>query len=261
MSSEATSELRSQFEKAFHRSLHVKDKKAKSKAAHRKTASQTQTHSATEFSLDDTMINCFSTLSPKCRDEELEDLVYFVLDLYQFHGVPIAIAEVDIDQLVVDLRTILEEYSAKRSKHNRTLPHPEDEHLFLVLDKNVQGLPWESIPILRGRSVSRIPGIQFLHDRLAFAKLKREAAGQHHEPQDGAYIDVKSGYYVLNPSGDLGRTEDRFRDWAKDMKSSGWDGVTGKPVSEQQFVNALKTRDLVVYVLIFRLLKIILRHL
>lgn len=204
------------------------------------------TNSATEFSLDDTMVNCFSTLSPKCRDEELEDLVYFVLDLYQFHGVPVAIAEVDIDQLVVDLRTVLEEYSSKRSQQNKSSPLSEDEHLFLVLDKNVQGIPWENIPILRGRSVSRIPGVQFLHDRLTFAKMKREASGQQHEPRDGACINAKSGYYILNPSGDLGRTEERFRDWAKDMKFAGWDGVAGKPVSEQQFVNALKTRDLVV---------------
>ncbi|KAH9478241.1 Separin [Psilocybe cubensis] len=247
ISPETTSELRNQFEKAFYRSLHVKEKKPKSKTAHRKTASQTPNISATDFTLDDTMINCFSTLSPKCRDEELEDLIYFVLDLYQFHGVPVAIAEVDIDQLVVDLRTVLEDHSSKKNRQNKPGRSPEDEHLFLVLDKNVQGLPWENIPILRGRSVSRIPGVQFLYDRLAFAKMKREANGQSYEADNGACIDPKNGYYVLNPSGDLGRTEERFRDWAKDMKFSGWDGVAGKPVSEQQFVNALKTRDIVVY--------------
>ena len=67
--------------------------------------------SASQVMLDDAMIECFSTLSPKCRDEELEDLVYFILDfkLYQFHGVPVAIAEVDIDQVVVDLRGYYEQ--------------------------------------------------------------------------------------------------------------------------------------------------------
>jgi len=209
--------------------------------------------------LDDAMIECFSTLSAKCRDEELEDLVYFVLDLYQFHGVPVAIAEVDIDQVVVDLRTVLEETCMKKAKEKNfstrvisgsTEPSstPSDEHLFLVLDKNVQGLPWESMPILRGRSVSRIPGVDFLHDRVAFAKIKREARGQIHKPEDGATVDASSGYYILNPSGDLGRTEDRFRDWSKDMRKMGWDGVVGRPVSEQEFVNALRTRDLVVCV-------------
>ena len=234
----------------------MKDKKPKPRI-HKKNVSQTP--SPSHVMLDDAMIECFSTLSAKCRDEELEDLVYFVLDLYQFHGVPVAIAEVDIDQVVVDLRTVLEETCMKKAKEKNfstrvisgsTEPSstPSDEHLFLVLDKNVQGLPWESMPILRGRSVSRIPGVDFLHDRVAFAKLKREARGQIHKPEDGAAVDASSGYYILNPSGDLGRTEDRFRDWSKDMRKMGWDGVVGRPVSEQEFVNALRTRDLVVCV-------------
>lgn len=162
---------------------------------------------------------------------------------------PIAIAEVDIDQVVVDLRMMLEEYNAKttkRTKYSRTTSKAVDEHLFLVLDKNVQGLPWESLPILRGRSISRVPGVQFLLDRLSFAKCKRESVGQPHDPRFGAAIDPRKGYYILNPSKDLGKTEERFRDWAQDMKKAGWGGVIGQALSEQQFINALETQDLVV---------------
>lgn len=241
---QAIADFRAQFESLFHRALHVKDKKVRTKgSAHKKSSSQSQTTLPSQFTLDDEILKCFSTLSPKCQDEELEDLVYFVLDLYQFHGVPIAIAEVDITQLVVDLRGVLEEQTNKRMKQPIA---STDEHLFLVLDKNVQGLPWESIPILRGRSVSRIPGVQFLQDRLAFAKWKRETAQKPFNPQDGAIINPRNGYYILNPSGDLGRTEERFRGWVQGMKASGWDGVIGKQLTEQQFINALKTRDLVV---------------
>ncbi|KAJ3501675.1 hypothetical protein NLJ89_g9230 [Agrocybe chaxingu] len=250
ITAEDVSELRGQFEKVFYRALHVKDKKMKRTPAHKKSTSQPQTYLPTQFTLDDAMVKRFSTLSPKCRDEELEDLIYFVLDLYQFHGVPIAIAEVDIDQVVVDLRTVLEEHSARRTKHpksSKVPPKSSDEHLFLVLDKNVQGLPWESLPILRGRSVSRIPGVQFLHDRLAFAKCKRGSTAGTVETSEGAVVNPRKGYYILNPSGDLGRTEERFRDWANGMKKVGWEGTIGKPVSEQQFVNALKSNDLVVY--------------
>ena len=225
--------------------------KPPTRKSHKKSVSQTP--SASQVMLDDAMIECFSTLSPKCRDEELEDLVYFILDLYQFHGVPVAIAEVDIDQVLLDLRAVLEEHSMKRAKEKNAkgsaeLSTPSDEHFFLVLDKNIQGLPWESMPILRGRSVSRIPGGDFLHDRIAFAKLKREARGQIHRSEDGAVVDASSGYYILNPSGDLGRTEDRFREWSKDMRKMGWDGVIGRSMSELEFVNALRTRDLVVCV-------------
>lgn len=47
--------------------------------------------------LDDTLLRTFAALSSKCKDEEVEDLVYFILDIYQFHGVQVALAELDID--------------------------------------------------------------------------------------------------------------------------------------------------------------------
>jgi separase len=55
---------------------------------------------------DDAVLESFSTPSPKRRDKELEDLEYFILDLYQFYGVPVAITEVDIVQVVVDFRPL-----------------------------------------------------------------------------------------------------------------------------------------------------------
>ena len=52
--------------------------------------------------LDDSILKCFSSLSPKCRDEELEDLAYFVLDLFQLHGAQVASSEIDVDQVRSD---------------------------------------------------------------------------------------------------------------------------------------------------------------
>ncbi|KAG5639575.1 hypothetical protein H0H81_012246 [Sphagnurus paluster] len=213
---------------------------------HKKTVSQSQTQILGRVTFDDAFLECFSTLSPKCRDEELEDLVYFVLDLYQFHGVPVAIAEVDIIQAVIDLRAVLEDHAQKLSR--RKIVKNNDEHLFLVLDKNLQGLPWESIPILRGRSISRIPSVDFLHDRMLFAKYRQQGVSSGKAmPLKGAIVDPRKGYYILNPSGDLGRTQDRFKGWVDEMEKAGWDGITGHPPSEQQFLNALGSKDLVVY--------------
>ncbi|KAJ2933762.1 hypothetical protein H1R20_g3330, partial [Candolleomyces eurysporus] len=263
LTSEQMEELRAGFEKVFQRSLQVKDKKPKPRGGHKKAGSQSQAPS--QVYLDDAMLRCFSTLSPKCREEELEDLLYFILDLYQFHGVPVVTAEVDAMQTVLDLRTVLEEHNgrllkAKKEKEKRQrLGHRsapvesgDEEHVFLVLNKNVQGLPWESLPILRGRSVSRIPCIDFLHDRIAFAALKRqqlslEGKGKGKEEDGTAIVNPRNGYYILNPSGDLTKTEGRFQGWVDDMRKLGWDGVAGKPVTEQQFSQALKERDLVVY--------------
>jgi separase len=47
--------------------------------------------------LDDSIVECFSTLSSKSKDQELEDLVYFILDLHQFNGIGVALAEIDIE--------------------------------------------------------------------------------------------------------------------------------------------------------------------
>jgi separase len=224
-------DMRTRLDKVFKRSLHSQERKQK-----------------TKIRLDDNLLECFSTLSPKCRDEELEDLVYFILDLYQFHGVPVAISEVDVDQVVVDLRTALEEHAVKA--RGKVAPG-EDSHMFLVLDKNVQGIPWESIPILRGQSVSRIPSMDFLVDRLEFVKWQKGASGRGSEGDreentmiDRAVVNPRSTYYVLNPSGDLKGTEGRFS-WLKEMNSFGWEGTIGRPPSEQQFLDALSRKDLV----------------
>lgn len=191
--------------------------------------------------LDDSLLECFISLSPKCRSEELEDLIYFVLDLYQFSGVSIAIAEVDIDQATIDLRTVLEELAVFSQGLIKPIP---DNHMFLVLDKNIQGLPWESIPILRGESVSRIPDVRFLLDRLDLADFER--GGKNKGPSvDRARVDPRKTFFVLNPAGDLTGTEGRFNEWLKEMKGAGWRGLTCQAPSEQQFLNALQTQDLV----------------
>ncbi|KDQ52064.1 hypothetical protein JAAARDRAFT_40451 [Jaapia argillacea MUCL 33604] len=237
----------------------------------RPSTSRTNTYShptsshPTTFSFSPTLLECFLSLPPKCRDEELEDFVYFILDGYQFCGVQVAIAEVDVDMVGVDLRGLLEEVSFLRSKAPSSEAKEggagEDGHVFLVLDKNVQGIPWESIPVLRGRSVSRIPGVEFLVDRLEFARMQRRGAGSklgdtpkksastqgEEEVVDRGVVDPRNAYYVLNPSGDLKGTEKRFKDWVKDMKKVGWDGVIGRAPSEQEMVDALGKRDLVIY--------------
>lgn len=199
-----------------------------------------------KLKFDACFIECFASLAADCRDEELEDFVYFVLDLYHFHGIPIALAEVDIDQFSVDLRTALEEHHSKIK--GRIRPHT-DSHLFLVLDKNVQGIPWESIPILRGRSVSRIPNASFLTDRMQFIRGDDATSPLKSSlpltAPDCIQIDPANAYFVLNPGGDLTATEERFADWAKGMKAVGWEGIVGQKPSEQQMLNALSQKDLV----------------
>ncbi|KAG1731550.1 peptidase family C50-domain-containing protein [Suillus lakei] len=227
ISADLTANLRARLEKVFKRILPPPDKKQK----------QTPR-------LSDVLLNCFSSLSPKCREEELEDLLFFILDLYTFHGIPVAIADIDVDQVTVDLRCALEEHAAFKNKRGNVNSAPVDDlHTFLVLDHNVQGVPWESIPVLRGQSVSRIPSVSFLLDRVRLASIENRSEGV----VDRISVDPRKTFFVLNPSGDLKGTEGRFKPWLEQMRSVGWEGIIGRPPSEQQFLDALERKDLVVY--------------
>lgn len=45
------------------------------------------------------IINCITGLSSKSRDEEIEDLIYFILDQYQLSGHLVFLADIDIDEV------------------------------------------------------------------------------------------------------------------------------------------------------------------
>jgi len=121
----------------------------------------------------------------------------------------------------------------------------EDEHMFLVLDRRLQGIPWESIPILRGRPVSRIPSASFLLDRLHLASVSDRMPGpMKDEVIDRISVDPTKVYYLLNPEGDLKRTEDTFARWLKSMGKVGWAGIIGRRPAEFELKEALNRRDL-----------------
>lgn len=123
-----------------------------------------------------------------------------------------------------------------------TLPSTQtSEHLFLALDKNVSGFPWESIPILRGRPISRIPSLPFLLDQVSM--------GRHLAPSDPAgnrVVDARKVFYILTPSNDLARTQAHFEPWVSQMVAkAGWRGIVGRPPTELEMIAALKENDLV----------------
>lgn len=124
--------------------------------------------------------------------------------------------------------------------------------MFLVLDKNVQRIPWESLPVLRGQSVSRIPSTSFLVDRI---QLARHRLSLPFEPPknskdddvavDRVQVDPRRVRYVLNPKGDLKHTEKQFGPWLKRMKKeAGWDGIIGRKPSEEEMARSLEGSDL-----------------
>lgn len=199
------------------------------------TAGGSDARQAARVRLNDTLLACFATLSSKCRDEEVEDLVYFVLDLYQFHGIAVALAELDFDQMGVDVKAALADLERATGT-----PPASDEHLLLALDKNVQGFPWESIPILRGRAVSRIASLPLLLDQVALGATQGADAGHR-------TVDARKTRYFLNPAGDLVGTQKRFEDRLKALEAEGWAGLTARRPDEAEMSSALTDSELVMY--------------
>lgn len=117
------------------------------------------------------------------------------------------------------------------------------EHLFLVLDNTLQSLPWESLPVLRGRSVSRIPSTKFLQDRLELRGVWSGTSSNGASSSDPTTfpIDVNKSFYVLNPSGDLANTQTTFSPW---LEKRGWAGTVGRAPLEEELKKALTRNDL-----------------
>lgn len=115
---------------------------------------------------------------------------------------------------------------------------PRSQHLVLVLDKDLQKLPWESMPSLRTLPVTRLPSFHFL---LSYTVTKE--AGASSVLKQG--VDPRNAFYVLNPHSNLSSTEERFR--ASFSSEAGWKGVIGEVPSLEQVQAALTERDLYIY--------------
>lgn len=113
------------------------------------------------------------------------------------------------------------------------------EHVFLALDKNTQAIPWESIPCLRGRPISRIPSLPVLLDQVALGRSLQPDAQRR-------TVNSKKTYFILNPSGDLKVTQETFEPMLKEMQEhSGWKGIIGEKPSELELSRILRDYDLV----------------
>uniref|UniRef100_A0A2K6V525 separase n=1 Tax=Saimiri boliviensis boliviensis TaxID=39432 RepID=A0A2K6V525_SAIBB len=115
---------------------------------------------------------------------------------------------------------------------------PSNRHLVLVLDKDLQKLPWESMPCLQALPVTRLPSFRFL---LSYSITKEYGAS----PVLSQGVDPRSTFYVLNPHNNLSSTEEQFR--ANFSSEAGWKGVVGEVPRPEQVQEALTKHDLYIY--------------
>ena len=84
--------------------------------------------------------------------------------------------------------------------------------------------------MFEGRSISRIPSLAFLQDRLTDC-----------DSPLGKMIDGQSLHYILNPSNDLTHTQEEF---AAALSSGTRRGIVGRAPTEDEIKRSLATQDI-----------------
>nr|XP_057910320.1 prefoldin subunit 5 isoform X1 [Doryrhamphus excisus] len=111
-------------------------------------------------------------------------------------------------------------------------------HVVLILDKYLQKLPWESISVLRCRSVSRMPSLQSLVALSVQKESEHQSILKHG-------VDTTSTFYLLDPDGNLGNTQQHFKELFSSQPS--WAGVCGRAPTSGQLEEAVATKDLYIF--------------
>ncbi|EFX05341.1 separin [Grosmannia clavigera kw1407] len=176
-------------------------------------------------------------------DDALNDLLYFVVDILQFHGERNAYDEIDFDSMVIEtLDGLCAYHSAVRELDGRDDGRTATEahaHTILVLDKALHVFPWEALPCLQGSAVSRIPSLACLR-QLLDGRTEKSAASGH-------YASASAGAYMLNPSGDLASTQGTFDEPLSASVRGSWTRIVGRAPTEDEFEAVLRDKDVLLY--------------
>ncbi|ORY40996.1 hypothetical protein BCR33DRAFT_719099, partial [Rhizoclosmatium globosum] len=151
---------------------------------------------------------------------DVEDVLYYLMDAYQYAGCSIGYDEINIDSMESVLTEAISRFHRARlaidEGRERQCLDVLPKHTVLVLDKKLQTIPWESLPCIRGTSVHR--------RRLVAAISKQDA------------------FFVLNPGKDLVNTEKEFKGFVK--SNSTWEGIIGRAPTELEFEEQLSSKSL-----------------
>ncbi|KAL3098980.1 hypothetical protein niasHS_000968 [Heterodera schachtii] len=107
------------------------------------------------------------------------------------------------------------------------------EYTMLVIPPSLSHLPWECLPIYcRAPFVYRIPCFHLFEHLMEQTKNFPTS------------VDGRNSYYVLNPGGDLEKTQERL---AAFIKRFHWRGIIGQVPSREQMRAVLNEHDLFLY--------------
>lgn len=168
-------------------------------------------------------------------DDAITDLLYFVVDILQFQGEANAYDEIDFDAIVLEVSDAIRSY---HEAAKGVIPE-SGGHTILILDPALHAFPWESLPCLEGKSVSRMPSLSCLQERLQRMRQKDETSS-------GLYIDPQKGGFILNPSSDLMSTQETFLE-PFNRTLVDYTSIVNRMPSETEFESCLRDKDLCLY--------------
>ena len=173
-------------------------------------------------------------------EEALMDLLYFVVDVFQFNGERNAYDEIDFDAMAIEtLHALINFHEA----HRQDTDEQDDRHTILILDKAVHSFPWESLPYLQGQAVSRVPSLTFLRARILQQHAQHSGFPKAH--LSGITVSAREGACILNPAGDLVSTQRTFQDCFDCM--SAWSTVVNRAPTEAEIIDFLSKRNVYLY--------------
>lgn len=151
-------------------------------------------------------------------------------------------------QMTQDIKNALQDLHG-HSEESVEEAEDGESHIFLILDDALQGIPWESISILQGKSVSRIPSLSFLQDKLDMIdswprKEKVTSEAEDVRKDSCLTADARKVFYILNPEGDLKNTQNEFEGYLQGMQENGWNGIVGRPPMALEMKRSLESHDL-----------------
>lgn len=187
----------------------------------------------------DQVLNLFLRLSVAEEDDlddAVMDLLYFAIDILQVSGEKNAYDEIDWDALLVDTLDGL------RACHG-TETSPETVHTILVLDKELECIPWEALPCLIEHPVSRMPSLGAIFERLDQIRDQSRTASTF-----SINAATVNGSYILNPAGNLMPTQDRLQPVLASLKTrTPFTAMVNTPPNESQLSTLLSTSDILLY--------------
>ena len=164
--------------------------------------------------------------------------------LYRSYADENADEETELDLSSVDASSIADPTKSSTmppSKITKRIMRRQKRHpVIFIFDKHLHSLPWEALPVVRCNPCSRVPSIYAL--RSAISSLSRDGDAPN-VARDG--IDASKLFYILNPSQDLGSSQQVLEPLLK--AKSTWHGISGAVPTVADYAQALERSNLMLY--------------